>query len=286
MAGLRRRGLPVWHRGCVPAASHARDTFDAVDHADGSVLGSFPVAREDDVRAALDAARDVVPRWAGARVAERARLLRGWRGELWRTSSQLAGVLHRESGVPFDEAMVELLQVVEHLRWVEQNAGRVLDPRHAPRGRFTPELDVTTASVPEGVVGVVASGRPSLYALTSAVACALVAGNPVVVVPQRRLAATAVAVADAFATAHPDAPPGLLQVLTGDDETALALAGAPLDRLAFLGTPVAAVRVATVAARALVPLDRGPGRRAGHPRRTRRRPRRGGLRRRGRRACG
>ncbi|WP_170285983.1 aldehyde dehydrogenase family protein [Nocardioides rubriscoriae] len=231
-----------------------RTTFDAVDRSDGTVLGSFPVQGEAEVHAALAWAHEAAGAWAGASVGARCRVLRSWRGELWRSSSRLAELLHRESGLGFDDAMLEVLRTVEHLRWVEGHAGRALATTSVARGLLSPELGSTSAWVPEGVVGVVSSGRPSLYAAASAVACALAAGNTVVLQPGVRVTATLVAYVEAFASAHPDAPAGVLQVLTGDDATAVALAGAPVDRVCFLGAPVAGVRVSTAAARALVPV--------------------------------
>ncbi|MDO9457483.1 aldehyde dehydrogenase family protein [Nocardioides sp.] len=229
-------------------------TFDAVDRSDGSVLGSFPMCGDAEVRAALLLAREASPAWASASVGARCRMLRSWRGELWRSSARLAELLHREAGLGFDDAMLEVLQTVEHLRWVEGHASGALASTSVSHGLLSPELGATSTWVPEGVVGVVASGRPSLYAAASAVACALAAGNAVVVQPSGRLTATLAAYVEAFAVAHPDAPAGILQVLTGDDATAVTLAGTPLDRVCFLGSPVAGVRVSTAAARALVPV--------------------------------
>lgn len=232
----------------VPAA-----TFDAVDR-DGAVLGSFVVGGEAEARSAVAAAHEALTAWSEASVGARCRVLRAWRGELWRTSGRLAELLHRESGLGFEEAMLEVLRTVEHLRWVEKHAVGVLGASAVGGGVLSPEVASTTSWVPEGVVAVVAHGRPSLYAAASAVACALVAGNTVVVQPGRGVTATTAAYVEAFARAHRSAPPGLLQVLTGDESTAVALAGSPVDRLCFLGTPVAGVRVSTAAARALVPV--------------------------------
>lgn len=229
------------------------DTFDAVD-SDGAVLGSFPVTGEPGCRAALATAHEALPDWSGGSVGARVRVLRAWRGELWRSSGRLAELLHRESGLGFDEAMLDVLRTVEHLRWVERHASSVLAPASVPRGRLSPELGSRTAWVPEGVVAVVAHGRPSLYAAASAVACALVAGNTVLLQPGPRVTATLTAYAETLTRAHRDAPAGLLQVLTGDDATAVTLAGSPVDRVCYLGTPVAGVRVSTAAARALVPV--------------------------------
>jgi hypothetical protein len=241
-----------WHRGPVPTPSET--TFEVVDRADGSVLGTYPVAGEPEVRAVVAAAHDAAPGWAAASVGERCRTLRAWRGELWRSSSALADLLQREVGLSVDEAMREVLRTVEHLRWLEGRAARVLAPASSGAGPLSPELGTTTSWLPEGVVAVVATGRPSLYAAASAVACALVGGNVVVLQPGGRQTATLTAYAEAFGRAHRHAPRGLLQVLTGDDATATALAASPVDRVCFLGSPVAGVRVATAAARAMVPV--------------------------------
>jgi acyl-CoA reductase-like NAD-dependent aldehyde dehydrogenase len=248
-AGRARRGAAGWHRGRVAAT-----TFDAVDRSDGTVLGTYPVAREGEVRAALATAHEATAVWAGGSVGARCRVLRAWRGELWRSSSELAGTLHRESGLSFEEAMLDVLRTVEHLRWVERHAVAALADTSTSTGRLSPELGSTTSWVPEGVVAVVASGRPSLYAAASAVATALVAGNVVLLQPGSRLTATTASYVAAFGRAHRDAPAGVLQLVTGDDETALALAGSPVDRLCYLGAPVAGVRVSTAAARAMVPV--------------------------------
>ncbi|WP_170219310.1 aldehyde dehydrogenase family protein [Nocardioides litoris] len=228
-------------------------TFDVVDRTDGSVLGSFPVVGEAGVRAAVARAREAAAPWAAASPGARARALRTWRGELWRSAVDLAGLLQREAGLDLDEAMVEVLRSVEHLRWAERAAPSVLASRGVGAGRLSPELGRTESWVPEGVVAVVTAGRPSLYAAASATTCALLAGNPVVLQPGGRLTAVLSAWVDALGRAQPDAPGGLLQAVTGDDTTAVALAGSAVDRLCYLGSPVAGVRVSTAAARAMVP---------------------------------
>jgi hypothetical protein len=229
-------------------------TFEVLDRGDGSVVGTYPVAGASEVRAAVAAAHEAAPGWAAAPVGQRCRTLRAWRGELWRSSSALAGLLQREAGLSVDEAMVDVLRTVEHLRWVEGRAARVLAPASTGAGPLSPELGTTTSWLPEGVVAVVATGRPSLYAAASAVASALVAGNAVVLQPGGRQTATLTAYVEAFGRAHRHAPRGLLQALTGDDGTATALAASPVDRVCFLGSPVAGVRVSTASARAMVPV--------------------------------
>ncbi|WP_232680188.1 aldehyde dehydrogenase family protein [Nocardioides sp. R-C-SC26] len=231
------------------SAGRARH-FDAVA-ADGDVLGHFEVHDADAVRAVVEIGHEVAQVWSAADSRARLKALRAWRGRLWRASADIAGLLHRETGVELDDAMLDVVRVVEHLKWVESDAARVLGDTHRRGGLLSPDVSSTVGYAAEGVVGIVVDGRPSLYATFSAVTCALAAGNAVVLNPGRRLTATASAVVEAFVRPGVE---GVLQLSTGDELSGVDLAGSTLDRLCYLGPPVGAVKYATAAARAMVPV--------------------------------
>lgn len=188
-------------------------------------------------------------RWAAASVTERVRLLRAWRGRLWRASNDLAGALHLEGGLSIDEAMLEVLQSIEHLKWVEAHAGRVLGATAQGAGLLSPELATRTSYAAEGVVAVIASPFAPLYGPSSAVVNALAAGNAVVLKPAPEHRTALLAYADLL---RADVP--LLQVVTCDDATTTALAAAPVDRVCVFGSAATAARISAVSARALVPV--------------------------------
>lgn len=202
-----------------------------------------------DVAAVVRAAHAAGDHWAATSVAERVRLLRAWRGRLWRAASDLAGTLHLEAGLSIDEAMLEVLQSVEHLKWVEANAARVLSATAHGAGLLNPELTTRTSYAAEGVVAVIASSHAPLYGPSSAVVNALASGNAVVLKPALEHASTLLAYADLL---RADVP--LLQVVTGDETTTAALAAAPVDRVCVFGSAAAAARISAVSARALVPV--------------------------------
>ncbi len=228
-------------------------SFEARDAVDGSLLGTFPTCSADEVRLAVEVARTAGETWSARSLTDRVRTLRAWRGRLWRSSGEIADTLHRESGLSVDEAMLEVLQTVEHLRWVEINAARVLGSTSRGAGLLSPELATRTRYVAEGVVAVMASAYAPLYGPASAVANALVAGNVVLLKPAADLTAVLVAYAEQLASDLP-----LLQVVTGNDATTAALAAAPLDRVCLFGTAAAAARTSAVSARALVPVTTVP----------------------------
>ena len=207
----------------------------------------------DHVAEAVHAAQSAGEQWAATSVAARIRVLRTWRGRLWRASSDLASTLHEEAGLSIDEAMLEVLQTVEHLKWVEANAARVLGATSQGAGLLSPELATSTSYVAEGVIGVVGSSHAPLYGPSSAVVNALAAGNTVILQPSADQAATLRAYADLIPSEL-----ALLQVLTGGESTTMALAAAPLDRVCFFGSAAASARISAVSARALVPVTTVP----------------------------
>ena len=101
-------------------------SFDAVDLADGSLLDTFPICDRHDVRHAVDVARRTGEEWATVELAKRLKALRSWRSALWRGATELATLLHRETGMGVDEAMLDVVLAVEHLKSIQTNAARAL----------------------------------------------------------------------------------------------------------------------------------------------------------------
>lgn len=207
-------------------------------------------ARDDlDVAEVVRTAHVAADHWAATSVAERVRVLRAWRGRLWRASNDLAGLLQQEGGLCVDEAMLEVLQSIEHLKWVEANAGRVLSATAQDAGLLSPELATRTSYAAEGVVAVIASSHAPLYGPSSAVVNALASGNAVILRPPSGHESVLHAYADLLLA---DVP--LLQVVPGDEITTRALAASPVDRVCVFGSAAAAARISTVSAGALVPV--------------------------------
>lgn len=228
-------------------------TFDAIDVHDGSVLDTFVIGERRDVRRAVDAARSTGEAWASVALGRRLKVLRSWRGELWRGATELATLLHRETGVGVDEAMLEVVLAVEHLKWIEANAARALASTTHGAGPLSPEMATRTSLEPVGVVSVFALSQAGLYAPVSAMACALAAGNTVVLQGAPEITASLVACVAALPKAET-----LIQVLTGDEETADLLAATSVDQAYVVGTGRAAARIAGQCGQRLVPTTLVP----------------------------
>lgn len=89
----------------------------------------------------------------------------------------------RENGKPVDDAILELALSVEHIRWAEQNAARVLGSHRVSPGLLLANFSASVEYVPYGVVGIIGPWNYPVYAANSSVSFALAAGNTVVLKP-------------------------------------------------------------------------------------------------------
>ena len=228
--------------------------FDSLNPADGSLVGDHPVLTADEVRRVVDAARDATSYWQELGYAGRAQALRAWRRHLWRNVDELADLIHRENGKPHDDAVLELVLTIEHIKWAEDHAPKVLRSRSVSPGLLFANFQARVDYLPLGVVGVIGPWNYPLYAPNSATAFALAAGNTVVLKPSEFTPATSAFYVRAFHAANPEAPDGVLQLLTGPGETGAALCNAGVDKVAFTGSTRTGRRIMAQCAETLTPV--------------------------------
>lgn len=222
--------------------------------ADGSVIDTFPVLDRGQVTDLVDQARQAQQWWGALSFDERGLHLRRWRRQIWQSVTQIADVIHRENGKPFEDAVVEVALTVEHMRWAEKNARRALRSRRVAPGVLLANFSATVDREPLGVVGVIAPWNYPLYAPNSAAVFALAAGNTVVLKPSEYTPAVARHYVDAFREANPDAPPGCISVATGFGETGRALCTAGVDKISFTGSTRTGKAVMAACADTLTPV--------------------------------
>src|SRR5688500_7294989 len=116
----------------VDRALSVEETFDSLNPATGAVIASYPVHGQDEVDAAVARARQAATWWAGIGFEGRRRRLRALLGVFARRQDDLCQVIHDETGKPLDDALLEVLLVVDHLDWASRNAEKVLGRRKAP----------------------------------------------------------------------------------------------------------------------------------------------------------
>jgi acyl-CoA reductase-like NAD-dependent aldehyde dehydrogenase len=119
------------------------------------VVGSFPLDGPDQVAAAVARAREAQRGWAELGFDGRRRALRAYKALLVRRTDELVALVHRENGKPNDDALIEVLLIVEHLDWAARNAARVLGRRRAASTLLLANHAASVEYQPLGVVGVI-----------------------------------------------------------------------------------------------------------------------------------
>lgn len=233
-------------------SSSAQRTLTSEDPRTGETVGTHAIADADAVHAAVDAARAAAHWWHVQDFRGRRDWLREFAGAIARGADELAGLIARETGKPFDDAMLEVMLAVEHLDWAGRNARRVLRRRSVGSGVLASDQAASVGYRPYGVVGVIGPWNYPVYTPMGSIAYALAAGNAVVFKPSELTPGVGVWLAQAWESIA--APQPVLQVLTGDGSTGAALCRGGVDKVAFTGSTATAKKVMATCAESLTPI--------------------------------
>jgi acyl-CoA reductase-like NAD-dependent aldehyde dehydrogenase len=130
-------------------------TFQSLNPATGEVVGTYPVHVEADVTAAVEAARHAAKWWAELGFDGRRRRLKAFMGVIAKRQSELCEVISAETGKPIDDALLEVLLVLDHLDWAARNAEKALGRRRVPTTLNFINHRADVEYLPMGVVGVI-----------------------------------------------------------------------------------------------------------------------------------
>jgi succinate-semialdehyde dehydrogenase / glutarate-semialdehyde dehydrogenase len=220
--------------------------------ATGEEVGRYPVSSGDDVTAAVARAREASVWWAElGYVGRRQRLLR-YRSVLANRLHELADLMHRETGKPAAEAIVEGGAAVDHIAWAATHARKVLGRRKVGSSILMAEHAAYLEYLPLGVIGVIGPWNYPILTPMGSIAYALAAGNAVVFKPSEYTPAVGQWMIDRFAEVVPEQP--VLQVVHGTGETGAALCRSGVDKLAFTGSTATGKKVMATCAETLTPV--------------------------------
>ncbi|MGR5069490.1 MULTISPECIES: coniferyl aldehyde dehydrogenase [Vibrio] len=104
---------------------------------------------------------------------------------------------------------------------------------------------------PKGVIGIMGTWNAPLYTLLSPLACAVGAGNRVILKPSELTPRTAEVLAELLQT---NIDPNWVSVITGDSEVSKAFCATPFDHIVFTGSPSVGKKVMAAAAENLTPV--------------------------------
>ena len=219
--------------------------FDSSDPATGEKIASIAQGSAADINAAVQAARQALPKWQALTPHSRARYLYAIARSVQKHSRRLAVLETVDNGKPIRESRdIDIPLVARHF-YHHAGWAQLLDS----------EFPGYTAC---GVVGQIIPWNFPLLMLAWKIAPALATGNTVVLKPAEFTPLTALAFADICREIG--LPAGVVNIVTGDGATGEALVKHPdVDKIAFTGSTEVgrAIRSATAASHKKLSLELG-----------------------------
>ncbi|RWL93371.1 MAG: aldehyde dehydrogenase [Mesorhizobium sp.] len=237
--------------------------IDSYDPTTGKPWYQFAEAREEDVGAAVAAARAAFadPAWRRMTQTDRGRLVRRLAELVLERADELALIETRDNGKLLKEMRAQMRAMPDSYTYFAGMADKLL-------GDTIPvnKLDMLNFNLrePIGVVGMITPWNSPLMLLTGTLAPCLALGNTVVVKPSEHASASTLALAELIMQAG--FPNGVVNVVTGTG----AVAGDALTRhpgiakFVFTGSTGTGRRIAANAAQNLIPCSMELGGKSPH----------------------
>ncbi|MEX0446908.1 betaine-aldehyde dehydrogenase [Xenorhabdus sp. SGI246] len=198
------------HGAYVDSTNPDRNTFDAINPANGEVIAQLQSATEQDVELAVESAQKGQKIWAAMAAVERSRILLKAADILRERNDELSELETLDTGKPLSETQV--IDILTGADVLEYYAGLI----SAVEGQQIPLREssfIYTRREPLGIVaGIGAWNYPIQIALWKS-APALAAGNAMIFKPSEVTSLTALKLAEIYTEAG--LPDGVFNVLTG-----------------------------------------------------------------------
>ncbi len=233
----------------VPRAGDEAGSLEARAPFTGEVLGEYPRSTAATVEKAVQRARRAQREWAARSLAERTALFVRYHDLILERREEVLDLIQLETGKARKHGFEEVADVAVVSRYYAHHAARHLAPRR--RKGALPALTATWEyHHPRGVVGFISPWNyPLTLAVTDAIP-ALIAGNAVVLKPDRQATFTALWSVELLQEAG--LPFDLFQVVTGSGaELGPALVDR-VDYVCFTGSTATGRRVAAQAGERLI----------------------------------
>ncbi len=217
---------------------------------DGSLVGELAITPAHEVPRRVDRARSVQAGWASLPPKDRERRLRGLLVAMEERAREIEDTIVAETGKPRAEAIIEVVSVVDHIRYLLRNASGFFRPKRIPTGWMAWKRAFVQRD-PLGVVGVISPWNYPFILSMTPTCTALFGGNGVVLKPSEFTPYSGLLVEDIARDAG--LPEGLVQVVIGGGATGEALVRSGVDKLFFTGGSRTGRAVLAAAADSLTP---------------------------------
>jgi len=198
------------------------------------IIGTFQKGWQSEARGAIAEGKESFPAWSQTKWETRVRIIRGIADAIERQSFSLAALMTYEVGKNRFEALAEVCETVEMLRY---NCAT-----YEARNGFAMDLPETTGErsvsvmKPYGTWAIISPFNFPLVLAAGMVSAALLTGNTVVFKPTSKSPLTGLSLYSACVAAG--IPDGVLNVVTGPGEPfgSVAVAHPDVDGIAFTGS--------------------------------------------------
>lgn len=195
----------------VAPASNAR--LESLSPLTGDVLCTVPDANAADVDAAVKSARAAQPAWFEAGPRKRQSLLMKAADRLAAEAERFAWLETSDTGKPWRESLANIHTAADRIRYYA-GACRALEGNTLPVGGSILSLDFRE---PLGVIGILGAWNFPINMFAGKIAPAIATGNAVVYKPAEPTPITTLEFARLLGEVL---PPGIVNVVTGNGETA------------------------------------------------------------------
>jgi succinate-semialdehyde dehydrogenase / glutarate-semialdehyde dehydrogenase len=208
---------------------------------------TVPKAGQEDVDAAVAAAKEAFKEWSKKDPDDRAAAMRAAIAKIEENGKEIAGLLTREQGKPFSESMGELHHFLHGMNYYADLSSKI----EGVYANLPSALGKAYGMVIKKPIGVCAAIVPYNFPLTlmgTKVGPALAAGNTIVIKPADTTPLATLRVVELMQESG--LPPGVVNVVTGPGkEVGEALATHPdVRRVAFTGSTQVGRRLMEIAA--------------------------------------
>ncbi len=231
----------------------ARRRLSIISPATLEPIGQIEIQTAEDVRDAVQKARQAQPAWAALPFEQRGEyMLRALKILLARQDEYIDVIVSEGPKPRVDVLNIDIFPACDALDYYTKNAARFLATQKVDiHGMLGMVKDLYITYKPLGVVGVISPWNgPFVLSIVPSIQ-ALMAGNAVVLKPSSITPMSGKLVGDLFHEAG--MPDGIMTVIIGDSETGQALLESGVDKISFTGSVPVGKEIARACAERLIP---------------------------------
>ena len=218
----------------------AAGTLDVINPATAEIFARCPAAGTDELERAVAAARRAAPAWVELGFAARREIIAAIAARLSENQDWLAELLTREQGKPIGQSIAEID------RGAAQSVGMAAIEISVETLIDDDERLIELHYRPLGVVGIITPWNAPVNLALGPLVSALYTGNTVILKPSPYTPLTTLKLGELLCDL---VPPGVINVLAGDDALGAAIGAHPgIDKIAFTGSVATGKKVYASAA--------------------------------------